>query len=87
MVFLDAWIIPVSEEFVAFIAPLSLSAQSVVSGRHLSHRSSRHVFVEVSVTEQILPPRTHRAWDKASSWLDAGILWVNHICYKIFITS
>ena len=43
IVFLDAWIIPVSEDFIAFIAPLSLSTQNVVSGRHLLHRRSRHV--------------------------------------------
>ena len=40
---LDAWIIPVSEEFIAFIAPLSLSTQSVVTGRHLSRWRSQHV--------------------------------------------
>ena len=39
---LDAWIIPVSKAFIAFIAPLSLSTQNVVSGRHLSHKRSWH---------------------------------------------
>ena len=39
----DAWIIPVSEELIAFIAPSSLSTQSVISGRHLSRRKSWHV--------------------------------------------
>ena len=40
---LDALIIPVSEAFITFIAPLSLSTQNMVSGRHLSHQRSRHV--------------------------------------------
>ena len=39
----DAWIIPVSEELIAFIAPSSSSTQSIVSGRHLSCVKSRHV--------------------------------------------
>ena len=46
---LDAWIIPISEEFIApllfvefiaFIEYLSMSTQNVVSGRHLSHGRS-----------------------------------------------
>ena len=40
---LDAWIIPVSKEFIAFIAPLSLSTPNVVSARHVSQGESRHV--------------------------------------------
>ena len=39
----DAWIIPVSEELIAFITPSSSSTQSVVSGRHLSCVKSRHL--------------------------------------------
>ena len=34
----EAWMISVSRELFAFIAPLSLFILSVVSCRHLSHR-------------------------------------------------
>jgi len=39
----DAWTIPVSDKLIAFIAPSSLSTQSVVSGRHLSRGKSWHI--------------------------------------------
>ena len=53
----NAWIIPVIEEFIAFIGSSSLSTQSMVSGRHILHMTCP---MEVS---QILPPRA-RTWDQ-----------------------
>ena len=51
----DAWIVPVSEELIAFLAPLSLSTQVwSCRGRHLSRGISWVCLLEVSVMEQIL---------------------------------
>ena len=49
---MDTRIIPVSEELIAIIAPLSSFTQSVVSGRHLFARGKSACLVEVSVTDR-----------------------------------
>ena len=58
---LDAWIIPVNEEFIAFIAPLSLHVHTKRGQWQASFTQEKLAcLMEVSVTEQILPPPTHK---------------------------
>ena len=72
--------IPVSEAFITFIAALSLSTQKCGQWQASFTQEKLACFVEVSVTEQILPPPMHKnlgmrlALGKMQSKIDSYLL-------------